>query len=249
MTPSSLITGTSSGVGKYLKEQLYFSNSFKRVSYNTQNVRGIHTIIHCGWDATANLMPQHYLNDAVDLAHRLLDIPHKQFIFISSIDVYPKTKSLKSESDNINVRDITGLYAITKLAVEELILARAQNPLIIRPSVLLGPYTRRSGTSYRLAKNENINVSLKSDYNFILYDDLLRFIRYSQHNSVLTGIYNLVATKNIKLKNLINPDTIIDGDFKYKAGNISNAKAVALMPDLNKTSKENYETWLKEYLS
>lgn len=237
-----IISGTSSGLGKYLSEQI-LSTPFKRDGQN--NFLEQETIIHCAWGQDVS-NPAEYVTNAINLAKELIKIPHKQFVFISSIDVYPKNDKLWTEYDEIDIRDVCGIYGVTKLIVEDIILKTATNPLIIRPSILLGPYTRGAIKTIATSSNPNIRTSTWSDYNLVLYSDLLEFIKYSYGK--LTGIFNFTSRKNVKLHDLINfPQP--DDKFIYKAGNISNMKSALFVPNLNKTSYEIYNIWKKQYCS
>jgi len=235
-----IISGTSSGLGQYLSEQM-LSTPFKRDE--PTNLLQQETIIHCAWGQDVS-NPEQYVTNAINLAKELIKIPHEQFIFISSIDVYPKNDKLWTEYDEIDIRDVCGIYGVTKLIVEDIVLKTATNPLIIRPSILLGPYTRGAIKTIATSLQPEIRTSTSSDYNLVLYSDLLDFIKYSYGK--LTGIFNFTSRKNVKLHELIKfPKQ--DNKFIYKAGDISNMKSALFVPNLNKTSHEIYNIWKKEY--
>lgn len=238
----SLLTGASSGLGRYIYEYSHFCRRFNRnnIYEYTYYGEGVNRIIHCAWDTKYTEIGHKYITNAIEMAEKLLKIPHEQFVFLSSIDVYPKFDKEWKETDNIDVRDICGLYALTKYLVEQIILEKATNPLIIRTSILLGPYTQ--GTILKLAKNQDISLSLKSEYNFTLCEEILEVIRFSKYNRLLTGIYNVVANNNIKLAKLCDKP-VKDGDFVYKAGYINNDKIVKVCPWLYRTSKEKFNIW------
>lgn len=241
-----LISGTSSGLGKYLFEELGDYSFQRNISKRCKPCEYINTIIHCAWDTKqTEKTSYYYVQNAIDIALELLSIPHNQFIFISSIDVYPKNGKLWTEYDEIDTREICGIYALTKYIVEQLVLERATNPIILRPSILLGKYT--TGTMKTLARSitsENIRTSTWSEYNFVRYEDVLEFINYSKDK--LTGVFNFTSRKNVKLHELI-PMSSPDDKFIYKAGNISNMKAACFVENLNLTSYEIFKKWKKQY--
>ncbi len=235
-----LISGTSSGLGKYLLEETK-GTAFKREGCLEDFSSDV--IVHCAWEQEVT-SPEEYVANAISLAKELVKIPHNQFIFISSIDVYPKNTKLWTEYDKIDFRDVCGIYAVAKLIVEDIILKTATNPLIIRPSLLLGPYTTGTIKTVATSLKPEIRTSTWSDYNFVLYSDLLEFIKYSHEK--LSGIFNFTSRKNVKLHELINFSQP-DDKFIYKAGNISNMKSALFVPNLNKTSFEIYNIWKKQY--
>lgn len=236
----NLISGTSSGFGKYLLEETK-GTAFKR-ECRLENFSS-DVIIHCAWGQDISSLEQ-YVTNAINLAKELVKIPHKQFVFISSIDVYPKNDKLWTEYDKIDIRDVCGIYGVTKLIVEDIILKTATNPLIIRPSILLGPYTRGAIKTVATSSKPEIRTSTWSDYNLVLYSDLLDFIKYS--HGKLDGVFNFTSRKNVKLHELIHFSQP-DDKFIYKAGNISNMKSALFVPNLNKTSFEIYNIWKKQY--
>ncbi len=236
-----LVSGTSSGFGRYLSEEIP-SLKYKR-NDDTYRYFQVKTIIHCAWGGDVS-KPAEYITNAINLVEKLIKIPHEQFIFLSSIDVYPKNGELWTEYDEIDPREICGIYALTKYAVEQLVLKTATNPLIIRPSILLGPYTQGTIKTVATGSLSDMRTSTWSDYNLVLYSDILEFIRYSKDK--LTGVFNTTSRKNVKLHELI-PMSSPDDKFVYNAGNISNMKAACFFENFNRTSREVFQIWKKQY--
>ena len=86
-----LITGTSSGIGRYLKDHLICDSFNRSSSYNVNQNNTYEIIIHCAFNM--NRLENHenfyeYLEDTLTLTRSLTSIKHKLFIFLSSIDVY-----------------------------------------------------------------------------------------------------------------------------------------------------------------
>ena len=53
-----------------------------------------------------------YIGDNVLLTHQLAQIPHKRFIYISSIDVYPISSEFHVEDEIISANSVSGIYGI-----------------------------------------------------------------------------------------------------------------------------------------
>ena len=96
-------------------------------------------IVHCAVN-TAKAVPVDdalgYVQDNVSLTGEMISIPHRRFVYISSVDVYRRTDQL-------------GLYASCKLISETMVMNAAHRPLIIRPTTLLGN-SMRPNTIYRM---------------------------------------------------------------------------------------------------
>lgn len=95
INPNYLITGASSGLGKYLHKNLGGAPLTRQAS-NKKKERikkiGVNVIIHCAFNSDRNPKSvEQYFQDNVSLTEELTKIPHKKFIFISSVDVYPKS--------------------------------------------------------------------------------------------------------------------------------------------------------------
>ena len=90
-TNKILITGTTSGLGKYLYENIPNSISLNRKDTFIDN--NFDVIIHNAFSpqgANKNDIKDYYkyINDNILLTKKLVDIKPKKFIFISTGDVY-----------------------------------------------------------------------------------------------------------------------------------------------------------------
>ena len=110
-----LITGINSGLGKYLYESLSHSVGLNR-STNFETIKHIEydTIIHCAFNKENNISDyKKYLDDNIFLTQRLKKLKYKKFVYISSVDVYQKTKNLYSHfkvfSETLSY-DVRGYY-------------------------------------------------------------------------------------------------------------------------------------------
>ena len=120
-----LITGVTSGMGKYLHEHLGGEGLTRK---NAEKIFSEHkrfdAIIHCAYNSKREVNSENlysYVCDNIALTEKLLDLPHKMFIFFSTVDVYPRAKGLHKEDEVIRLSDVTGMYAITKLISESLV--------------------------------------------------------------------------------------------------------------------------------
>lgn len=122
-----LITGTNSGLGKHFFEIFGGIIWNRDISENTKRKlkqTGVDVILHAAFNSSKQITSDNlfaYLQDNIWLTMELLSIPHKKFVFISSIDVYPKNNQTHSEEEIIDVNAVSGMYAITKPISESLV--------------------------------------------------------------------------------------------------------------------------------
>lgn len=240
-----LISGTSSGLGKYLHENLG-GISLNREKIQ-QNDAGI--IIHCAFNSEQNPTDiDQYFRDNVFLTEELTNIPHKKFIFISSVDVYPKNSDIHIEDEILDINKTDSLYAKTKILSEEVVKKNCPNFLILRCSALLGKDSRKNSL-IKIIQDENPTLTLSSDssFNYILHKDVSDFIKLAIEKD-LQGIYNLVSSNNITLKqvaNLVNKKVSF-GEYKYNVGYIDNGKTTLATSLFEKTSEEVIKQFIKQ---
>lgn len=232
-----LITGTSSGLGKYLHGNL------GGISINREKIQknGAEIIIHCAFNSEQNPTDvDQYFRDNVFLTEELTKLPHKKFILLSSVDVYPKNSNRHTEDEIIDVNNAGNLYAKTKLLSEEIVKKNCPNFLILRCSALLGKDSRKNSL-IKIIQDDSPILTLSSDssFNYILHKDVLGFIKFAIEKD-LKGIYNLVSSKNITLKEASDlfKKKVKFGNHIYNVGNIDNSKAALIFPPFKKDSKE-----------
>lgn len=220
-----LVTGTSSGLGRAL-HRAFGASAFVRAEGSGEGARydtvAWDLIVHCATDArkavpAADLEAYH--DSHVELTRRLLGLPHRQFVFVSSQAVYPGDGRAWREDDLLQADDRLSLYGIFKLLTERLVLSRATRPLILRTSSLVGPEGRPNNIM-RILRREPGRVALSADcpYNLIAYSQVEAFVRESlaRHRS---GIFNLGATDERSLGEIaahVGVD-ISFGDVRYTA--------------------------------
>lgn len=239
-----LITGTSSGLGKYLYDNLGGLSLNRQTSQgDIKKIKreGAEVIVHCAFNS--NRDPKNikqYFKDNVLLTEELTKIPHRKFIFISSIDVYPKNFARHCEDEIIDINKIDGLYGKTKLMSEELVKKNCSNFLILRCTTLLGKDSRKNSLIQILQDDKpTLTLNGKSVFNYILHKDLLSMLKIALKKN-LKGIINAAASKNITLSEVAKTflKKVKFGDYIYNVGNIDNTKAIAVYPAFKKTSQE-----------
>ncbi len=252
-TPKLLITGHKSGLGRYLHEQLggiglgraISSSKFERIRRE-----GVDVIIHCAFNSTREVDSNNlyqYLSDNVFLTKKLTKIPHKKFIYISSVDAYPKNNKKHSEKEVIDVNEMSGIYATTKVMSESLVQNLCPNFLILRCVALLGAYSRQNSL-LKIAEEENPVLTLSADsiMNYILHSQVSDFIKYAVENN-LSGIYNVASAENITLARVANllRKKVSFGNYLYNVGDIDNNKIISISSAFKKTSREAVLEFLK----
>jgi len=252
-----LTTGVLSGIGKHIHENLGGTGITRATLHEElERIRrdGVDIIIHCAFNSQKDVTSDSvygYFDDNVFLTNALVSIPHKKFIFFSTIDLYPKNSDTHVEDELIHIDKIKGIYAITKLLSESIVKGKGNNFLILRPTTLLGKYARRN-TLTRIIDDEKepLFLSGNSRFNYILHSDILDFIAFSIRHDI-TGIFNIASTSNILLSEVANQlgMKVQFGTSVYDVGNISNEKIVTLFPVFKKTSKEILSQFIEVWKS
>ncbi len=247
-----LITGSQSGLGRFLHE--YFVGiGFHRNSNFDQIKAGADFVVHCAARppelvTSKSLFP--FLEDNVLLTEKLVEIPHKKFIYISSVDVYPKNLAVHSEEENIPLESISDIYGLCKLMSESIVQKTCRNHLILRCASFLGPYAR-SNSLIKLLEEENplLSLSAESALNYIRHNQIAEFIKYASENNV-QGIYNATSSENVTLARIAETfkRKARFGSFTYKAGTISNKKISSVSPSFEQTSLDIIHQFIKEDL-
>lgn len=155
---SILVTGASSGLGKFLAERLKAEtlnrgDSIPDKSYNL--------IIHCAYDHKA----KDELSANIDLLEKVLCIPHEYFIHISSVDVYQYPK----ESD----------YPKVKLELERLVRSSSDSYCIMRVGWLIGKYMRYNNF-VKMFTGDKMTLSENSAMCFTTYEQVLQYVQKKQ---------------------------------------------------------------------
>ncbi|MBI5145308.1 MAG: NAD-dependent epimerase/dehydratase family protein [Candidatus Omnitrophica bacterium] len=249
-----LTTGVLSGLGRYIHEEIGgygLSRSSSNRYFKKFRRSGLSIIIHCAFNTNREINSDNlfsYFSDNVYLTQKLVEIPHKKFIFISSADVYPKNGKIHLENEVIKIDSLCGIYAITKIISEAIIKKYCNNYLILRPTSLLGRYTRQNTLS-RIIKDKfpAVGLNSRSMFNYIRYEDVLEFIKLSIEKDLM-GIYNLASSKNILLCETVKilGKKVKFGRYLYNIGKISNKKVSAVYPTFQLSSERILLRYLGE---
>ena len=232
-----LITGTKSGLGKWLSKQFSDCDKFVRGSYvkdfpykknwapdgSGYASEPYDLIIHCAgciqhsnWDNVGLDL----FEDNVFLTRDLTKIPHVKFVFISSIDEAKDTP-----------------YGVTKRLSEIIVTQLCDNYLILRPSALLGKEMKKN-TFQKIVNGEDIALTKNTVMNYILYEDILDAI-----NSNQKGVKVLRSNDNITIGEVVDifEKKLEFGEIHYEV------EYVKSDIDTNKTSKENIKIYKEKY--
>ena len=244
-----LTTGTRRGFGSYIAKKLNTSKFDRNSKLNELN-KNYDVIIHCANNSSKNVLSNNFYEFSYDnffLTTELLKLNFKHFIFISSIGIYPQSNQVYNEKSRFVVKT-RNFYEFFKIMNENYIQKSSKKFTILRVAGLLHKSSRENTVQkIILNKNKPISLSSNSTFNYILYEDLLNFIKIVIKNKKF-GIFNVAASKNIKLidlKNYLKSDNIRFGNYEYITPNIDNTKAKKQYDNLKLTTYQNIKKYLK----
>ena len=227
-----LLTGAGSGLGKFLSKHLDDIELFTRASDIDEIIKSgkeYDAIIHCAasishasWDDVSF----EYFDDNTILTRNLLNIPHKKFIHISSIDI-------KRDS----------IYGIAKRSSERIVASFSPSSLIIRPSGLVGNEMKMN-TFRKIQAGQPIALTSSSMMNYVNYSTILKVINQNQ-----SGIITVTASKDISMKKiafLFNQE-IEYGDIHYEMDISAQDLETRHGYDLDRTSEDNINEYITSY--
>lgn len=228
-----LITGCASGLGHTIHMQLGGVGLRREMSLDDPLIAEqgpFDAIVHCAFNSAKHITQESafaYFDDNVLLTKRLTAIPHKKFIYISTLDIYPRLGRPIQEDDPLDLSGLTGLYAASKLFSEACVRELTKNHLILRPSALLGTHMR-ANTTYRCLCEPHTQVFLSADsrYNYVLNTDIAEFVANGIKED-LCGVFNLASTGTVRLGDVAEALEldVRFGDHVYDIGPIDNRRA------------------------
>lgn len=253
--PNILVTGSNSGLGKHCVE------TFNGVSYARQTAfedilkqsqeKPFTAIIHSAFNTKSEVdttQLYNYLSDTILLTKKLLSLPHKKFIFISSADVYPKNDDPHTEDEIINLTRVHNIYSASKLISETIVQNETENYLILRPTALLGKYAKPNSLIKILRYDyPTLTLAADSSFNYICHRYVTDLIIYALQYD-LRGIYNIAASSTVKLSQIANyyNREVNFGRYSYQTGHIVNDKVSKILSQFKRGSLENIELFLNE---
>lgn len=249
-----LITGTNSGLGKYLHSRFggaALTRATTEKEWRTIRRRHFDMVVHCAAVAPQSVPFERLapvMDDNVLLTCRLLRTKCKYFVYISSVAVYPPGRRPHAEEEKLIPEQAGSIYALTKMISEALVQASKCESLILRPCSLIGKESRMNNIMRIISrKKPRLSLSAKSRYNLVFYKDLADFIEFAFQRR-LTGIYNVAASKSMSLAAIarLTGHKPIYGRHYFAADNICNAKITGSFPVFHQTSEEVLKKFLKD---
>jgi len=254
MAAGFLVTGARSGFGRHAHEVFGGATWVRDTSpEERRSLRdsGADVIVHSAFNAAPRVDSENaaqYLRDNVLLTAELLRIPCRKFVFVSTVDVYPKDAEARHEDDVIDLSAGQKVYGVTKLLSEALV--REQNPdhLILRCSALLGRHMRRNSL-VRMIEDEPCRLGLAEDsrFNYVLHRDVTDFITLALERD-LRGVFNVASDGNVRLSEVAAylGKHVEFGSHWYDVGEIDNGKASGLAKGLRRSSLETVQYFIAD---
>lgn len=242
-----IVTGAARGIGRYLCERLggvgLTRATVSEYLAATPGGAGEDLIVHCAYDSSKSVPEARvhaHFADTIGLTERLLAVPHRAFVFFSSVDVYARDGAIKTEEDTIVAGDALSPYSYSKLVCEALVRQRARRWLIVRPVQMLGDGRRNIVARIMAGDPDRLPLTAASVLNCVLYEDVAAFVKRALEEN-LTGTFNLAASRNATLAEVASAfgRTPAFGEAFYDIGLVSNQKATAIVPALGRTTIEN----------
>jgi nucleoside-diphosphate-sugar epimerase len=222
MSGAILVTGNKSGLGRYLYENLPEAIPYNRDTHwgdikNQDYDMIVHAAFRVAREVSADQIYDYY-NDTVALTEKLTKLKSKKFVFISSVDVYPKQEDKVWRAEDPIIFDhVDSVYGQMKLLCESIVRHHCHDPLILRPSALIGSYMRKNNYLKIVEDAQpKLTLSGESKFNFVDYKDLLRIIQNTLRKN-LSGIHNVVSDHTISLHEVAKKHgkSVEFGQFTY----------------------------------
>lgn len=225
MKKKILISGTSSGLGRYLLKR-FNGYKFYRKSMNQQisNTKW-DLIIHCAFDSkTFDIVnSEKYIQDNIANALYLSNLKGKK-IFMSTAQVYEKNKLTKrSEIDYINPKKLS-IYPLSKYICEQFF---DDQDIVLRLGSIIGNNMRKN-TVFKLLniKKPKISLDKTSKFSFVTYDEIFEIINLLL-NKKKSGIFNLLRddyTTLEQIQKIFKVGNVKFGRYHFDVTKASNFK-------------------------
>ena len=246
-----LISGTSSGLGKYLSKKFNCTklkrNKISKKILNTE----WDLIIHCAFNSkTFGLNKEFisYYNDNVVLTNFISSLKGKK-IFFSSCAVYDHIKKRENKNENyfIDITKIKNTYARTKLICESFF--NKEKDIIIRLGSIIGHEIRKNSNIYNMLNKTKPKLKLtkKSKFSFVSYEEIFIFLNIILKKKKF-GIYNFLRTDYTslyKIADILNLKNIRYGKINFNVSSAQNSNIKNIM-DLKHNSIEILKKFIKK---
>jgi len=235
------VIGAAGGIGRFLADR------FKAVPFmrgdTLGKLDGADTIIFCAAKAhfeTSGTKLYSSLEDNLFLLERISKLPHKRFVYFSTVDLYPQDDLIYSEGEDLQIEKTRGGYPAFKLMGEAIVQERCNLPLMLRPTSLFGEGMRPNNISRLISGHTNgPTLSADASFNCVTYAMIASLIEAAISNGE-TGILNCAATGQVTLGDVARLCNYKGpfGSHHYVAPQLMNDKACALEPAFKRTSLE-----------
>jgi nucleoside-diphosphate-sugar epimerase len=233
-----LITGARSGLGHSAHRALGGTAFVRGMSADDPEIRAaapFDAIIHCAVNAAKDVSMQtayRYMADNLLLTQQLVGIPHRKFVFVSTLAVYPPTGRAVREDEDVDLLPLAGPYAFTKLFSDLYVQEHAKDPLILRTTTLLGPSIRASTVHRALTRKDcQLFLAPSARYNFVMHDEIIEFIVQAMDTGI-SGAFNIGSEGLVGLSSIVDQLglSVRYGEYRYDIGPVDSRKAGALHP-------------------
>jgi nucleoside-diphosphate-sugar epimerase len=174
------------------------------------------------------------------ITNRLLKIPHNKFVYFSSADIYPKSGGPYDEDAELCNHEM-GPYAKMKLESEELVRNSGKNVLILRPTSMLGPSSRRNNL-LRMLEDDPAPLTLteNSSINVILHQEVVEFVMRALKLD-LSGVFNICSSENTSIGAIAKTFRKSPrwGEIHYSVSRLDNSRARTVLPELERTTGQS----------
>jgi nucleoside-diphosphate-sugar epimerase len=247
-----LVTGVRSGLGHAVHQALGGIGFTRGMALDDPAILAaapFDAIVHCAVNAAKSVSMKTaygYMEDNLLLTQRLVDVPHRKFVFVSSLAVYPPIGRAISEDEDVDLLPLAGPYAFTKLFSDLYVQQRATEPLVLRTTTLLGPAIRPSTVSRALTQRDcELFLAPDSRYNFVMHEDIIDFIVQAMDRAV-TGAFNLGSEGLVVLSSIVRQLglSVRYGAHHYDIGPVDSGKAGALHPAFARPSWQTLNRYI-----
>ena len=249
-----LVSGTGSGFGRHARE-VFGAQSWDRDTLETERQQlvndGVDVVIHSAFNSSSAVDSDNvaqYVRDNLLLTADLLSVPCDLFVFMSTVDVYPRDGVRHSEDEVIDLDEVSGIYGMMKLMSEGLVREREGCHLILRCSSLLGPTIRGNTLTRLLDGGREVGLSPESRFNYVRYADVSSFIDTASRTN-LSGTFNVTSGDDVSFSDVvaeISPNLEF-GNYVYDCGLTDNSKIAEIAPAFTCSSLETVTAFINEW--
>ena len=191
-----LVSGASSGLGKYLKNKFSATKYIRKKKNLTYLQKYWDLIIICGF-YTGTLKSGY--EESYSHVKKLISLKCKKIIFISSLGI--NFLKYQTKFRHFKNKKQLKMYALSKYKCEKLCLKKNKT-LVLRLSNIVGPkkYMRKSDLkNFIYHKNPKIKYLQTSKFSLTDFEEIAEFIKIAEKKKYL-GVHNLFRKNMVSLK-------------------------------------------------